>query len=1147
MKKLLQLRTPRNPGGLACLLLLLAGLLAPAWTGAQTVTVRENGKTVRELLSVIEARAGVYFFYSDADVDLDRTASIDADGQPLASVLDNLFRNSTTTYTISGNQVYLKRAETVPERQEEPVRLRINGTVRDTEGEVLVGATVIVDGTSTGVLTGLDGGFTLEVPAGARLRISYVGYQTQYVDVSAARTRYDVELKGELEVETVVVVAYGTQRKETVTGSISTITDRELKKSSSVNMSNALSGRIPGLMNVQSSGQPGADNGRIYLRGMATLNGTSPIILIDGVPRDNMDMLDPNEVESISVLKDASATAVFGVRGANGAIIITTKRGQVGRMQMSVNFESSLQSFTRTPERLESWDWMALRNQVAVNESQPVPYTDEYIARYKNKNKTPLEEYMYPSHYWYGEMMRKFAPQMRLNINMNGGTDRMQYFINTGYIHQGGQFKIEDGLDYNPQVRLNRYTFRGNVDYKISNRLKAYLNLASYLEKVGGPSSVAYGESSRTLMSEIFRSLMYSRPYEMGPLTIEYEGSTDPAGEVVKFDNLDRTAYELVNRSGYQMDTRMSFNGSYGMEFDMGFITRGLSLKGVASLDAYSNTMQFAHSSVQQYQATIINDKPIFSTNMGKGGMSTRKGTSHYYQVNLQASLNYDNVFGDHRVGGLLLAQRDYWETSGGEIPYNVLGFCARLTYSYADRYLAEFNMGYNGSEQFSPERRFGFFPAYSLGWVASNEQFFRPLLPVVNNLKFRASYGKVGNDQQGASRFLYLDQTYYRHNSSNGAYGEFFLGSLSNGYYISEGLMGNQRVTWETASKYNYGVDLQLLRSIGISFDYFTEKRNDILIQREMVPELQGVPISNIPRVNMGEMKNYGYEVELNYTKRVNDDLTLTARGNFSFTRNKVLFADEPLLGEDYAYRYRKTGLPLGTFFGYQIDYSNGNGYFNTQADIDNYKTADGRQITYDFGQYQLGDFIYVDQNGDGVIDVRDQVPLGNTMMPEISYGISLGAEYKWFDFSVFFQGLANTSNFYLNEGVYEFIYGGMYFDYHKTAWTPERYAVGQKITYPKLRSTSSVSHTVNSFFVMDRSFVRLKHIELGFTLPEKWVRKAAISNMRIYVSGQNLFTWDRLPMKTLDPEQYADSNNLFGTVYPIPKLYSFGLNITF
>lgn len=1120
---------------------------------AAKLTIREQHKTVKEILDIIEKKANIFFFYKDADIDLDRKISVQLTDQPLARILEEVFKNTPNTFTIEGTQVYISGRSATPGRQEPPEKKdKISGIITGEDGIPIIGATVVAEGTSKGTTTDVNGSFSLEAAPGARLRVSYIGYNVGYINV-AGKNAYRLALTpNNRKLDEVVVVAYGAQKKESVTGAISSINTKDLKKSSSANLVNALAGRISGLSIVQSSGQPGRDNAAIYLRGAATTNSTTPLILIDGVPRDNLSVLNPDEIESISVLKDASATAVFGVRGANGVILVTTKRGEAGKMQLSLNAETSLQSFTRKPKPLSSWDYMRLKNEAAANDHQPLIYSDETIAKYTNPNKSALEQYMYPNHFYYGELMRTFAPQTRTSLNMSGGTDKMKYFINGAYTHQGGQFKTESGLGYNPQPRLDRYSFRANVDYKLVAGLKAFLNIGSYLEKVAMPGTTDYNGDEDAMMTDIFRSLQYERPFEMGPVTIDVPDSNVPAGEVIKFDNLNRTGFQMVNRSGYRNDTRMNFNGSYGMDWDLSFLTKGFSAKGMISFDNVSATVLDARVGPQQYSARIVNvggkEIPEFTTNLGKGTMTMTKAANYRYNVNMQASLNYARNFnGSHDVGGLVLFQRDYWESTAPDIPYNVIGFAGRVTYAYKQRYFAELNVGYNGSEQFAPRNRFGFFPAASLGWMISNEDFFKPLLPTVSRLKLRGSFGKVGNDKISSSRFLYIDEMYYLDKNANGAYGEFFLNSLSNGHYIQEGLMGNKDLTWEVATKQNYGVEIQLFRSLDLSFDYFFENRDHILITRSMVPALQGVDLGNIPKANMGRVNNKGFEIEAGYNKRITPDLQLSLRGNFSFNKNKVLFIDEPRLGDGYVYHYRQTGFPLGTIFGYEIDYSNGNGYFNSQDEINKYVDKKGNRITYNFGNYGLGDFKYVDKNGDGVIDEKDKVPLGNTMIPEISYGVTFGASYKGVDLSVFFQGLGKTSMCYSNEGVYEILYSGNYFDYHRNAWTPERYASNARITYPALHLSASPNHNVNSFFVMDRSFVRLKNAEIGYTLPARLLGRMKINSARIYISGQNLITWDKLRMNTLDPEVYSASSNLSGIVYPITKMYNLGINLTF
>jgi TonB-linked SusC/RagA family outer membrane protein len=477
-----------------------------------------------------------------------------------------------------------------------------------------------------------------------------------------------------------------------------------------------------------------------------------------------------------------------------------------------------------------------------------------------------------------------------------------------------------------------------------------------------------------------------------------------------------------------------------------------------------------------------------------------------------------------HDAGGLILAQRDNWESVSGEIPYNVVSLAARATYNYDSRYFGEVNMGYNGSEQFSPTKRFGFFPAFSLGWVISNENFLQDN-DVLTYLKLRGSMGRVGNDKIGGNRFLYLDNT---------TMGTGYLGSLSQGAGINEGLLGNPELTWELAQKSNIGIDFQIFKDLIGTVDVFTEDRTQILLNRRSIPNWQGLS-SGIPLVNMGEVKNRGFEVELSYTKQVTSDLLLTARGNFSYNRNKLIFVDEVPLDNTYKYQTRQTGFPLGQEFGYEINWNQDGGYWTPDA-----LAATG--LTYDFGTPRPGDFVYIDANEDGKINEKDMVPIGHGNIPRISWGASLSAQYKGFDAYLFFQGLAQFDTRMSSQGTYENIIRGTYFDYHRTAWTEERYQSGEKITYPALSVGETVNHVANSFFIQNRSFVRLKNFELGYTLPQNLLTAVGVKQMRVFVSGQNVLTWSpKFRTYHLDPENDSSLG------YPQTKMFSFGTNITF
>lgn len=1033
----------------------------------------------------------------------------------------------------------------------------VSGTVQDQDGTPLIGVTV-TSSPSNGVVTDVNGKFTIKVPSGAELTFSYLGYKTVKVKVGA-RTTINVKMESDSQqLEEQVVVGYGTQKKVSVVASISSVNSKELRQSSSPNLANALAGRLAGLTSLQSGGsQPGFDDADLYLRGASTTNGTRPLILIDGVPRDNIRTLDANEVATVSVLKDAAATAVYGVRGANGVILITTKRGEVGQTKLDISFDQSFQAFTREPERVDSWEFMTLRNEANRNDGMNEEYSGKMISRSLNPLmgldpndpdyalKAARRNYMYPNHDWYREIFKKWSPQSRVNINISGGTEKLQYFVNASYLHQGGNLHTEpkSKLGYDPQARMTRYSFRSNLDYNITKNFKAFLNLGSYIEKVGMPGTTTYGGDNKWMIRDLIHCTVGMKPMTVGPTTPDASLGYDVIPDkVIRPVETDRSPFESVNRKGYRDETRTNLNASIGGEWNMTFITKGLSLKGMASFDAVANTILGGDITEMSFATSVDedNDQIYFAADRELNGtLSLSKSGYTNYTVNLQGSLNYSRTFGKHDVGAMILVQRDFWETNSAPLnmPYNMMGMAARVTYGFDNRYLLDANMGYNGSEQFSPKNRFGFFPSFAVGWVVSNENFLKGN-KVITNLKLRASYGKVGSDKIGDNRFLYLDNHTY---SSSG-------GVAVGGYgTINENRPGNYNLQWEVSKKQNYGIDLQLWSDWSITFDYFIEQRSKILKNQGMAPQFAGVP--QWPYLNLGVVDNSGYELEINYNKSFNKDLFLSVKGNFSYNHNKVKFWDEVPYAEGYYYKYRTTGQSLDQTFGYKIDWSNGNGYFNTQEELDKYTEGyvdengvEHKGITYNLSTApQLGDFKYIDQNGDGIIDEKDRVPIGYTKVPRVSYGLNVSLNYKWFDFTVFLQGVGKYSSYYSGQGVYENIYQGTFFKYHKTAWTAERYAAGQKITYPRLSTGETCSKIQNDFFVMDRAFIRLKAIELGYTLPSNALRAIGINKLRVYFRGDNLVTWDRLRTSTTDPEQTDQIG------YPIVKTFNFGFNVTF
>lgn len=1022
----------------------------------------------------------------------------------------------------------------------------ITGKVLDENNQPMPGVTIIVDGTTNGTMTGSDGTFTLGgVPSGATVIVSCIGYTDQVLP--EGKSNYVVSLVPDSEMlEETVVVAFGQQKKLSVTGAISTVASADLRKTTSTRLDNALAGRVTGLTSMQSGGgQPGVDGATMYLRGAATTNGKSPLILVDGVERDNIRTIDMNEVESISVLKDASATALYGVQGANGVILIQTRKGQKGKAQLNISVDQSWTSFTKEPSRLHSWEYCELRNEALMNDSQAPEFSEETIAKFRNQllgldpsspdydNQVAIRKAVYCDNDYYRMYLKSNTPQTRANANISGGTDFVNYFVNVGYIHQGGNLNTEspDYLGYDPQCYMNRLSLRSNLDFHITKNLTASLNIASYAENVNMP---AVGDLYRGDQSWMITDIIYQSqtilPISPGPVTDPRFGGVSDG--VVGYNYLDRSAYEIINRRGFHTNKRKNLNTQFSVNWDLGeLVTKGLSVNGMAAYDTYNIGVLEGRKKEQVYNVRVDYDSETLSYSSNGDKIEPLTMTSSRlsnYQIYVQGSINYARTFGKHNVTAMATAYRRFWEGTSANIPYNVLGTAARATYSFDDRYLVEGNLGYNGSEQFAPSKRFGLFPSGSIGWIASNESFLKGN-KYLTWLKFRASYGLVGNDSMDGLRFLYQDDNQIQ--SGNG-----FVQGLG-GKIVKEGLIGNKNITWELSKKMNLGVEIGLFKDFRINVDYFTEKRDQILLRRRTVPSFQGVSSDYIPRVNMGKVDNHGVDVEVSYSHTFNRDFSISSRVNFGFNDNTVIELDEPMRSEEYAYQYHEEGFRLGQEFGYLIDWNSpGNGYFTSQDEIDNY-------YPYEFGgKPRVGDFVYKDVNGDGVIDQKDLSPIGySTTVPGLNYGISLGLNFKGIDFNVLFSGLGRYSKYYSGQGVVEWTKQGTYFDWTRNGWTEERYKNGEKITYPAISTSQTVSHTENDFFIQNRSFLRLKNIELGYTLPERFLSKVGVKALRVYVSGQNLFVWDNLRITHIDPEQ----NNSYG--YPITKNVTLGLNINF
>ncbi|WP_196939775.1 TonB-dependent receptor [Sphingobacterium pedocola] len=1092
----------------------------------QRVTLKERNAPLAKVLSKIEKQSGYTFFYNKREINLE-SVYIEVNNESLSNTLDALFKGKPYGYEIQDKIVVLNRqgaqkktnTSTKNVRSVKIVQQTLTGIVRDIDGNVVSGVSILVKGTARGASTDTNGRYQIEAQAGETLIYQIVGFHAKEVLLTEGQTTSDIVLESVLEdIDEVVVVGYGVQKKETVTGSIASIQTKEIKQSPAANLAVTLAGRLPGLTSIQRSGEPGRESAELYLRGVSTINSQNPIILVDGVERE-LTYIDPNEVESVTILKDASSTAIFGTRGANGVILVTTRRGKGEKPQINFSSEFSLQDFTRSPKPVNSYDYAVLKNLALENEGRTHEFTAEQIEKYRLGNDP-----MYPNTSWQNILLKDYAPQHRYNLNVSGAGKMAKYFVNAGYINQGGQFKTEKDLSYDPSFKMDRYNFRSNIDIDLNKRLKAFMNVAGYLEKLNSAAGAYVEGVSLDNLASSSPSL-WILAY-MNDLNATLPGPLTPDGQVLTSQTVAMPSYGQLNRTGYVQRAITNVTATYGMEHDLDFITKGLSAKAIMSYDTKAANNFYATKQYPRYiyeiiqneaGENVVNYRPYDSnenTPLGLHGIRTYQTRS-----NVQAFLNYQRSFAKHNVTGLLLFQQEK-TVINAELPYNLRGFSGRLTYGYADKYFAEFNAGYNGSEQFAKGKRFGFFPAVSGAWLVSNEDFFKNDL--VTLLKVRGSYGHVGNDRIGGRRFLYLD------NIQMGGGGS---GSLGRGQTINISSLRNADLTWELAKMTNIGLEVGLWNELTLNVDMFRERRDNILIYRQSISRVIGLSSGVLPPANMGKVENKGYEIELNYKKRFNADFSLFSKAHLSYARNKVLFIDEPIRGDDFAYRYTSTGYSIGQGWGYLVDR-----FFYDDMDI---ATSPVQNVST---TPRPGDFKYRDLTGDGIVDEKDMAPIGHPSVPEYTLGGALGFNYKGFDFSALLQGVTNVSNFYRNRNIFP---RNNFYDMHLNSWTKERADNGDKITYPRLTTLSTQNEWKNDYFTMDASYLRLKNMEIGYTLGSDVTKRFGINSVRIYGNGFNLFTWDRLPTRNFDPELSDELAE--GYSYPVVRYYNVGLNIIF
>nr|WP_321290488.1 TonB-dependent receptor [uncultured Sunxiuqinia sp.] len=1122
-------------------ILFLAGnvaVSASVYSQATKIDLQLQNSTIGSILKSIESSSDFIFVYDTELVNTKIEKSISLKGANIKTVLDELFGETNVAYMVDDRQVFLYKKDDIKQLDQLKSGTKVamqkekelSGIVTDEDGLPLPGVTVVAKGTKRGVVTSIDGKFKLSVPEEVTtLVLSFVGMKTQDVAIGS-KSSFNIILEEEtVGVDEVVVVGYGVQKKETVTGAIVSIDDKQLVQSPQANISNSLVGRLSGVIAVQRSGQPGEDQTTIRIRGIGTFTGSAdPLVLVDGIETDNYNSIDPNEIENISILKDASATAVYGVRGANGVMIITTKRGTEGKTEVSYSLQHATQRFTDFRNTMNAADFANGMNIAAQYDSyitggyEPI-FTDEDIAHFK-AHDDPI---FHPDVDWFPYMFDKSSGQTQHNLNINGGTEKVKYFVSLGYFDQDGLINHTDLVeDYDATIVFKRYNIRTNFDFEITKRFSANLNLSSTIENRSGTSSK---------VNEIFEAVWATNPVDQ-PLITD--------GKFIELDNkvsLGVSPFQkmFLSGTGYIKDYRNYLNSSLRFNYDLDFVTKGLTSHATISYNNYNKQHIFYRKDLVRYRPVRLEDESIVlipKTYEAPFGFQETFGKNR--KVYFEAGIDYARAFKEHDVNALLLYNQSkrYDPDFLYLVPNGYQGIVGRTTYGYKDKYLAEVNIGYNGTENFAPGKRFGFFPAYSLGWVASEESFF-PENKVLTYLKIRGSYGVVGNDKlgsirisKGGKRFLYMPAA-YGYSSNIFQFGEY--GSNQQAYEGAiEGALGNENLTWERAKKMNIGADFAFANDkLRGTFDLFKEKRDNILATRNVIPV---VVAAQLPAYNLGKMKNSGFEAELSYNDRVGK-LDYWLKANYTYAHNVVEYQDE--ITRPFTYQNR-TNQRYGQMFGLKAD-----GFFNTWEEVND---ANRPIYEYQNNKIQPGDVKYVDINGDGKINNDDIIPLGYPDFPEVVFGFSLGGNFKGFDFSVLFQGATHVSLAYPSNYWMPFKQGRNAPDYMVESWSQERYDQGLKISFPHFNTgnTTSASNGQRSTLnIEDASYVRLKNAEIGYTIQKKILQKIKIKQVRLYVNGNNLLTWDKL-LPGADPES---TKSFEAEGYPVTRTINFGFNVKF
>lgn len=1106
----------------------------------KTLSVSVNNSTLREVLKTIEKSSQFVFFYLDDAVNLERKVSIDSKNKKIEEILSELFEGTSCTYRISDRQIFISGKSSAPSEQQQSKR-KITGRVTDVKGEPLIGVNVTVDGDANGSITNMDGLYEIFVTKkSVVLKFTYIGFKTSEIRTNASTNIYDVALEEQVnELEETVIVGYGTQRKISNIGAQSSMKMEDIK-TPSASLTTTLAGRLAGVVAVQRTGEPGKDAADIWIRGISTPNTSSPLVLVDGVERSFND-IDPEDIESLTTLKDASATAVYGVRGANGVILIKTKPGKVGKPTVSADYYESFTRFTKMVDLGDGITYMNAANEAMRNDGIATKYTEDQI-RNTIAGKDP---YLYPNVDWLKEIFNDWGHNRRVNVNVRGGSEKVAYYASVSYFNETGMTVTDKNINtYDSKMKYSRYNFTTNLNIDVTPTTKVEIGAQGYLGEGNYPAISS---------ADLYNAAMSISPVEY-PKMFFVNGEAYVPG--TSTNNNFNNPYSQATRRGYDNLTKNQIYSNLRITQDLDMLTKGLKLTAMYAFDVYNeiHVHQDRAESTYNFLDTSVpydmDGQPILQRIYeGSNVLSYKQETSGNKKTYLEASLNYDRTFNDdHRVSALFLFNQQskllYPKgTLEDAIPYRMMGIAGRATYSWKDRYFAEFNIGYNGAENFSPKHRFGTFPAFGVGWVISNEKFWQPLSKAVSFLKIRYTDGKVGNSEVSDRRFMYLDQM-----KENGDYGYKFgpNGTKWSGY---ETVNMAVDLIWEESRKQDLGIDIKLFNDdLSIVFDLFKERRENILLKREhSIPSFLGYNTS-APYGNIGIIENKGFDGTIEYNKRINKDWVLALRGNITFNKDKWIQGELPEQKYEWMNQY---GRNINGVKGYVAE-----GLF-TQAEIDDMarweslsdanKAITPKPFASQFGTVKAGDIKYKDLNNDGQIDAYDQTYISRGDVPTTVYGFGFTVGWKDLSVGMMFQGVAGAERVLNGSSINPFNGGGGSGNLYSNIgdrWTEEN--PDQNAFYPRLSYGSETTSNINNFqkstwWVRNMNFLRLKTLQVSYNLPKPWVNKVHLKNAAVYVMGTNLFTLSRF--KLWDPELNTDN----GASYPNTTSYSVGINFTF